>query len=172
MNETYLGFELTVNEATNIEKLKIICDTPYEVKSSEVEKLEEEIVDLNEKIDEAKASNIENKKNLKTVKINNKNIKAFSDEKTKSEERIKLLKLNRGVYPKIQFNSAVKLTKEWLEKFNIDPKYVVRHSDISSSNIKHGFKFDPGQDFDWNQFKNEINSVLKVKDANSKDKPI
>lgn len=83
-----------------------------------------------------------------------------------------MLKLNRGVYPKIQFNSAVKLTKEWLEKFNIDPKYVVRHSDISSSNIKHGFKFDPGQNFDWNQFKNEINSVLKVKDANSKDKPI
>ena len=39
MNETYLGFELTVNEATNLEKLEIICDTPNEVKSSEVEKL-------------------------------------------------------------------------------------------------------------------------------------
>jgi len=156
LNQSYLGFELTVDDATDIEKLHVICNQQGKVKNEEIIECENKIEQLDRDIANKIAESKANHKKLSIVNANNKLISRWSKEKSKLEKRINLLELNPSVYPDIQVNSAIKLTKEWIKEFNINPKYVVRHSDISGDNIKHGPKFDPGINFKWDDFKKEI----------------
>ena len=164
MNESYLGFELTVNDASDIEKLEVICNQSRKVKSDEVIECEKKIEQLDIDIESKIIENKTMSKKLSIVNANNKLIFLWNKEKNKLKKRIELLELNPTVYPEIQVNSAIKLTKEWIKEFNINPKYVVRHSDISGAKIKHGPKFDPGSNFEWDDFKKKI-TPLSISEA-------
>jgi N-acetyl-anhydromuramyl-L-alanine amidase AmpD len=63
-----------------------------------------------------------------------------------------------GCYTDAQFESAVNLTKQWMETYNIEAKDVVRHSDVSGDHVRGEGKgkVDPGHGFDWNKFVEHI----------------
>ena len=59
-----------------------------------------------------------------------------------------------GTYSQAQFDSAVKVFKFWMDKYNIPVSKVVRHSDVSGDDVrgKGQGKTDPGSAFDWDAF--------------------
>src|SRR6056300_465250 len=59
-----------------------------------------------------------------------------------------------GTYSQAQFDSAVKIFKFWMDKYNIPVSKVVRHSDVSGDHVrgKGKGKADPGSAFDWDAF--------------------
>lgn len=61
-------------------------------------------------------------------------------------------------YTDKQFQMAVDQTEMWMKSFNILLKDVVRHSDVSGDDVRGNGKGkkDPGNGFDWNRFKNEL----------------
>ncbi len=61
-------------------------------------------------------------------------------------------------YTDQQFNSAVLLTRVWMEAYNISSRNVVRHSDVSGDDErgKGNGKKDPGKGFNWNEFLKRI----------------
>ena len=63
-----------------------------------------------------------------------------------------------GTYSQAQFDSAVKVFKFWMDKYNIPVSKVVRHSDVSGDHVrgKGKGKTDPGSAFDWDRFKNKL----------------
>ena len=63
-----------------------------------------------------------------------------------------------GCYTSEQFDAAVSLTRKWMETYNIEPKDVVRHSDVSGDDVRgeRKGKTDPGNGFPWNSFLEKI----------------
>lgn len=62
-------------------------------------------------------------------------------------------------FPKVQINSVISLTKDLLSKYNIQPRNIIGHSDISPSR-----KEDPGELFPWEELSlNNIGLWPKVK---------
>lgn len=61
-------------------------------------------------------------------------------------------------YTESQYKSAVLLTRTWMEEYHISINDVVRHSDISGDDVrgKGKGKRDPGDGFNWEQFKKDI----------------
>ena len=59
-----------------------------------------------------------------------------------------------GTYSQAQFDSAVKVFKFWMDKYNIPVSKVVRHSDVSGDDVrgKGQGKTDPGSAFNWDAF--------------------
>jgi AmpD protein len=57
-------------------------------------------------------------------------------------------------YSQAQFDSAVKVFKFWMDKYNIPVDNVVRHSDVSGDHVrgKGKGKTDPGSAFNWEAF--------------------
>ena len=57
-----------------------------------------------------------------------------------------------------QFETAVRICKYWMDKYNIPATRVVRHSDVSGDGVrgKGRGKRDPGQAFLWQKFQDAI----------------
>lgn len=65
---------------------------------------------------------------------------------------------NSYTYKEKQIRTASVLTKMWMDEYNILPKDVVRHSDVSGDNVRGQGKgkVDPGKGFPWEKFKKNI----------------
>ena len=63
-----------------------------------------------------------------------------------------------GCYTDKQFDSAVYLTKGWMQEFDIHVSDVVRHSDVSGDDVRgeRKGKTDPGIGFNWIEFIKQI----------------
>lgn len=61
-------------------------------------------------------------------------------------------------YTEDQIRASTNLTQMWMNEYNILPKDVVRHSDVSGDNIRGAGKgkVDPGKAFPWETFKENI----------------
>lgn len=61
-------------------------------------------------------------------------------------------------YSQVQFDTAVKVFKFWMGKYNIPINNIVRHSDVSGDHVrgKNKGKIDPGSAFDWEAFKSAL----------------
>jgi len=58
-------------------------------------------------------------------------------------------------YTREQITAATLMTQMWISEYNIDPKDVVRHSDVSGDDVRGegNGKVDPGSGFPWKEFK-------------------
>lgn len=68
-------------------------------------------------------------------------------------------KINKSnAYKQKQIRAATVLTQMWMDEYNILPKDVVRHSDISGDHVRGSGKgkLDPGSAFPWEDFKKNI----------------
>lgn len=153
LNTCYLGYEMVVAGAGTISKLKLYCDTSPSDRAKERKELEEQIKVLEAEKLELSGSEKAAKKNAKRLERIDVKIEQKNEE---------LLDLDRYPYNEKQFAEAVRKTREWMHKYKIPPEFVVRHSDVSGSEIKDNPKFDPGCNFDWQRFKEEISRPEKI----------
>lgn len=81
---------------------------------------------------------------------------------TGNNDYVKFLqKINEpNCYTEQQFNTAIEVCKWWMEEYNIPVDRVVRHSDVSGDDVRGQGKGkkDPGDGFDWDRFKSELES--------------
>jgi N-acetyl-anhydromuramyl-L-alanine amidase AmpD len=153
LNTCYLGYELIVGGAGTISKLKLYCDTSPSEREKEKKELQYEIENLEsekEKLSVSEKSKKSNEKKITKIEIK---IKQKSSE---------LEELDKFPYNPKQFAEAVRKTKEWMRQFGIPPEFVVRHSDVSGPEIKDNPKFDPGCNFDWSKFIDEISKPIEI----------
>jgi len=155
LNNSYLGYEMILSNATTFEYFKLLCHGSQADRDKKKNKLEAAIKKLETERGQI-ISKIKNKVNVKykTEALKQARIALIDEEVKINNNNIELL--NHKAYPQAQFDAAVKKTKEWMEMFAIPVEYVVRHSDISNAVIKSGPKWDPGNNFDWKKFKEKL----------------